>query len=377
MGKPRYDIGFLGGGQLARMSIQAAQKMGLKCISLDPSSNSPASQIADSLVGDLNNAESVAKIIECSNKVTLENEFIKGEILRQAFRLAKLPESNLLPGIETLETIQDKLHQSQALQKWGVPCPISQEINPDQIDALLANIQFPIVLKARYGGYDGKGTRYAKSREEFLQFKSDWQDGGWMTQEFVPFKRELAVMVYRSPHSTGTFPTMETLQTNHVCDLVYPANIDASEIAVSAIEAVGGYGLFGVEIFETESGEFLINEIAPRPHNTGHFSQDWGTLSQFDVHIRLCLGLPIPEIRGNPTTMANVLGIQTDNEWQPAMRETLRQIPEANFHWYGKAESRPGRKLGHINVTGNNSTEIAKRAREIFLNEWANVTNSK
>ena len=355
---------------MARMSIQAAQKMGLNCVSLDPASITPASQIARSFQGELSDPITVAEIIKKSRHITLENEFIKAEVLRKAFNLANRPESALVPGIETLETIQDKLLQSQALYAANVPAPFSSEISPETTSTQLSDISYPIVLKARYGGYDGKGTRFVKNKEEFEQLRPEWSQGGWMTQAYVPFKRELAVMVYRSAEQTGAFPTMETVQTNHVCDLVFQSKTDASQIAIAAVEAVNGFGLFGVELFETSSNEILVNEIAPRPHNSGHYSLDWGDLSQFDVHIRLCFGIPIPELNGKPTAMANVLGIDTQNSWLPALESTLKCFPNVRFHWYGKSESRPGRKLGHINATGSDAKELVENARNHFLSTW-------
>ncbi|ARU39822.1 hypothetical protein CCB80_01175 [Armatimonadetes bacterium Uphvl-Ar1] len=169
-----------------------------------------------------------------------------------------------------------------------------------------------MVLKARFGGYDGKGTRYARSREEFDSHRPLIDQGNWMAEQFVPFSRELAVMVYRSKTETGTFPTMETVQVNHVCDQVFPAGIDASEAAIAAVEAVQGYGLFGVELFETSPGTFRINEIAPRPHNTGHYTLDWGGVSQFEQHVRLAMGFPCALPTGADTCMVNILGIQAE-----------------------------------------------------------------
>jgi 5-(carboxyamino)imidazole ribonucleotide synthase len=191
-----------------------------------------------------------------------------------------------------------------------------------------------------------------------------------MAEEFVPFKRELAVMVCRSKDQTLCFPTMETVQTNHVCDLVFPANTDASDVAIKAVEAIEGYGLFGVELFETEEGEFLINEIAPRPHNTGHYTLDWGGISQFEAHVRLVLGLPIPEPKGDEACMANILGIDVPGDWRDGLRAAIQGDPGVHVHWYGKAEARPGRKMGHINAVGPDCRARATAARERFYAAW-------
>lgn len=365
-----FELGFLGGGQLARMSIQAAQRMGFRCLSLDPGEITPASQISPAIKGALDNPEALAAIFARCDYVTLENEFVPAKVIAEAMKMAGRTPDSITPGLDTLAMIQDKLTQRQALLKAGVPSPNAVALDQDGSLAL-AKIGIPMVLKARFGGYDGKGTRYARTAEEFDQYTHLWQSGGeWLAEDFVPFKRELAVMVVRSTAGTACFPTMETIQTNHVCDIVKPADVDASQVAIKAVEAVGGYGVFGVELFETQDGTFLINELAPRPHNSGHYSLDWGGASQFDQHIRAVLGLPPAPMDGIPTAMANILGIEGSGDWRPAAVKMMIQDPGARFHWYGKAEAKPGRKMGHINASGEDCEERVRAARETFLTAW-------
>lgn len=365
----RYDIGFLGGGQLARMSIQAAQKMGLKCLSLDPSANSPASQIADHLVGKLDDVMLLGEICRSCQMVTLENEFIPAGDLKQALSMTGREDSCLLPSMESLATIQDKLIQREAYAKAGVPSPKAVALIGDGSEAI-EEIGFPMVIKSRFGGYDGKGTRYAKTHEDLMNHHDLWAGGGWLAESFVPFVAELAVMAYRKGDQVGAFPTMESIQTNHVCDLVFPCAHDATQIALDAIAAVGGEGLYGVELFLLASGEVLVNEMAPRPHNSGHYTLDWGGLSQFDVHVRLVQGLEIPLLRGGDVCMANVLGIAGGRDYRPAMAKALSEVPDARFHWYGKTEVREGRKMGHINCVGSDSRAKAELARDAFYRAW-------
>jgi 5-(carboxyamino)imidazole ribonucleotide synthase len=376
-----YDLGFLGGGQLARMSIQAAQRMGLRCVSLDPGVDTPAGQISDNIVGRLNDPSCIAEVLRRSAHVTLENEFIPAPSITEAFELVENSRARMLPAVETLATIQDKLLQRQAFSRSGVPSPVAVAVEGDGTSALQA-LGFPMVLKARFGGYDGKGTRYARTPEEFESHRVLWGKGGWLAESFVPFVRELAAMVYVEPQSgrAGAFPTMETVQDNHVCSLVFPCSLDATEIAVSAVRAVGGVGLFGVEMFELPDGSIQINELAPRPHNTGHYSLDWGGPSQFDVHVRLACGYPVANIVAEAKTsavcMANLLGQENAGHVEPALRTLLHAHPRARFHWYGKAESKPGRKMGHLNIIqrpGESIPELvaqAKSAREIFYSAW-------
>lgn len=358
-----YDIGFLGGGQLARMSIQAAQRLGLRCLSLDPGEDTPASQIAPAIVGSLSDSAKIAEIGRQCDRVTLENEFIPADAIRAAG-----VEDRLLPGVDALATIQDKLLQRQAMERAGVPSP--KAVPLDDAETAAREIGFPMVIKSRFGGYDGKGTRYAKTSEELEAHRGLWGEGGWLAEAFVPFKRELAAMVFIDSHNRGAFPTMETVQTKHVCDLVFPSGVDASEVAIAAVEAVGGLGLFGVEMFELESGEILINELAPRPHNTGHYTLDWGGVSQFEQHVRLVMQYSLGSPEGQATCMANLLGQEGAQDFRVATESALSD-PGVHVHWYGKVEAKAGRKMGHLNVTGGeNLVERARQARERFYRAW-------
>lgn len=356
-----YDIGFLGGGQLARMSIQAAQRMGLTCLSLDPGEAGPAAQVADAIVGRLDDVEAIGQILDACDRVTLENEFIPAEAIRRALDHRPERSTALVPSLESLATIQDKLRQRQAYERAGVPSPKAVEMEAEPI----GEIGFPMVLKARFGGYDGKGTRYARTLEELEALRSTWENQGWLAESFVPFRREVAVMVCASRTETVCYPTMETIQRNHVCDLVFPAGSDAAEVAVAAVRSLGGIGLYGVELFELEDGTFQVNEIAPRPHNTGHYSMDFGATSQFEQHIRLVMGWPLGSVNGGEACMANLLGREGLVDFRAGAAAAIG-VPGVHFHWYGKAELKPGRKLGHINAVGPSARERAEEARDRF-----------
>lgn len=358
----RYDIGFLGGGQLARMSIQAAQRMGLRCLSLDPGADTPASQVADSIRGDLSDVAKIASVFSQCDRVTLENEFVLADHIEQAAG------SQLVPSIGSLRTIQDKLLQRQALIRAGVPCPRAVALGSNPQEAI-SDIGFPMVVKTRYGGYDGKGTFTARTPSDLERCKAMWETAKCLAERFVPFRREMAVMVFVSPERRGCFPTMETVQSNHVCDIVKPSGVDASEIALAAVESVGGLGLYGVELFESEDGSFQVNEIAPRPHNSGHYTLDWGGVNQFEQHVRLVMGWPLVEPAGGDACMVNLLGCEASGDLVKAAAAAL-EVPGAFFHWYGKAESRPGRKMGHINTTGSDCVARALAAREAFWRAW-------
>lgn len=377
-----FDLGFLGGGQLARMSIQAAQRMGLRCVSLDPGHDTPASQIAESVVGALNDPGKIAEILARCDRVTLENEFIPAEAIREALVRSGRDASALVPGVDTLATIQDKLRQREALAAHGVPSPRAVAIEGAG-EGAIAEIGFPMVLKARFGGYDGKGTRYARTLEEFESHRALWEAGGWMAEEFVPFRRELAVMVATNGQVEVELATVETVQANHVCDVTFPAVLsalgaaDTQGVPSAAIRAVGGRGLFGVELFETADGRILVNEIAPRPHNTGHYTLDWGEQSQFDYHVRLAMGLPIEtRPKGRAVLMVNLLGQPNAGDFRAGLRQLADYGPRFRFHWYGKAESKPGRKMGHINLVvedsadGEGAVAAIRSAQLAFYEGW-------
>ena len=368
-----YDLGVLGGGQLARMSVMAAQRMGLSVVSLDPDPKSPAAQVGPSIVGDIYDPEAIAQVMSESKSISFENEFIPAAVLRKACGLANFDQANIVPGIETLEVVQDKLLQRRAYRQFGVPSPLAVEASEAE------QIAFPRVLKARTGGYDGKGTRIANKADEFQGFLHLLEDGSWLVEEHVPFVRELAVMVtIDSRGNVSTFPTMVTEQKNHVCDLVYPADVDATEIAIEAVKAVNGVGLFGVELFELGDGSVLVNEIAPRPHNSGHYTLDWGGTSQFEQHVRVACDFPIdPKPTGHAVAMANLLGQETCRDHTAGVFLVQTEFPNAHVHWYGKEEPRPGRKMGHINVVGLESggmsahlRERAAGARDAFYLGW-------
>ncbi|CAN5631433.1 5-(carboxyamino)imidazole ribonucleotide synthase [soil metagenome] len=361
-----YDLALLGGGQLARMTLMAAQRMGLRCVSLDPGVDTPASQVASAFIGHLNDPVAIAGVLRQSGAATLENEFIPAQALAEGCRLAGFSPDRLVPGIECLATIQDKLLQREAYANAGVPTPKAVALN--SVKEAEDAIGYPMVIKARFGGYDGKGTRWARTWEELESHRPLWEGGGWLTEACVPFRRELAVMVALDGRgNVETFPTMETRQTNHVCDLVLPCDTDAREIAIAAARAVGERGLFGVELFETEDGAISVNEIAPRPHNTGHYTLDWGGSSQFEQHIRVALGLPLLKTEGGPQSMANLLGQEKVGDPIAAILAATRQYPEAKFHWYGKREAKPGRKMGHVNAQ---TPDAALAAREAFYATW-------
>ena len=367
------------------MSIQAAQRIGLTCVSLDPGKETPASLVARSRVGGLDDPEAVAALLRDCRFAALENDFIPASSLRKACTLAGVDEARLSPSLDCLATIQDKLEQRRALAQAGVPTPYAVALEGNGTRAMM-DVGFPMVLKARFGGYDGKGTRIAHTREELDGFRPLWEGGGWLAETYVPFRRELAVMVARTPDQTLELEVVETQQRDYVCDITYPAHlwdptVDTMGVPVAAVEAVKGLGLFGVELFELETGAVLVNELAPRPHNTGHYSLNWGDLSQFELHVRLVLGMPLPrpgdgKLKGRPVYMANLLGQDGAGDHRRGIERALEVEPSARIHWYGKKESRAGRKMGHLNLVARHDEPPhallphLNRVRDAFYEGW-------
>lgn len=341
------------------MSVQAAQRIGLRCLVLDPDKDCPAGQLADTVARPTADTKGLAELFGACGRVTLENEFVPAGAIEEAVGET----GRMLPDWPVLRVIQDKFVQKQVLAQAGVPVPSAWDRCSDY--------GFPLVAKSRFGGYDGKGTRRVEDPGGLQEIRQLVDERSWYIEEHVDFRRELAVMVYRAADgSAGVFPTMETVQSDHVCDLVFPSGTDASETAMQAVVAVGGVGLFGVELFELHDGRVLVNEIAPRPHNSGHYTLDWGGVSQFEQHVRLVMGWPCAEPSGLPTCMANLLGQPGAGDFRNGVAAALKAVPSAHVHWYGKAESRPGRKMGHINCVGDGCVDAANTARESFYRGW-------
>jgi 5-(carboxyamino)imidazole ribonucleotide synthase len=377
-----FDLGILGGGQLARMTALAAHRSGLRCLALDPDPGCPAAQVASWQEGRLDDPSAIAEVLRQSGRVALENEFVPAEALERALGLAGAGPSVLVPGVGTLATIQDKLRQREALAACGVPQP-GFGAAACAADVLAAGDRWPdgFVVKRRFGGYDGKGTRFvgpggSAEAGEALE-RDGWFEGlGCLAEELVGFRRELAVMVVRDGGACVSFPPVETRQEAGVCSLVWTlepddeAGAQAVAVAESAAHAVGAAGLTGVELFDLGDGRVWVNELAPRPHNSGHYTLDWGGPSQFEAHVRSVLGLPLPPLEGGEAAMANLIGQEGAGPWRLALEAALQAEPSAYFHWYGKAEARPGRKMGHVNTAGPRAKERAEAARAAFYAAW-------
>ena len=370
---PLGTLGIIGGGQLARMMIPEAARLGFDTLVLDPTPDSPGGQLAGAqLVGALDDASRLAELVESSTISTFEIETVDTAVLAQL----EAHGHTVRPSAALLGSIQDKLLQKQRLADAGVPT--SEFVAVDAPDArALADFGLPLVQKARRGGYDGRGVAVFKAaviEEEVLQVPS-------LAERFVDFRCELAVLVARGTDGEiATYPVVEMVfddRANVLDLLLAPARIDAAvaerarQVAVAAVEAFDGVGVFGVELFLTRDDEILVNEIAPRPHNSGHWTIEACVTSQFEQHVRAVAGLPLGATHQHcPAVMVNLLGTASAHG-TPVIRglEAALALPGVAVHLYGKATVSPFRKMGHLTVTAETmdaALEIAGRARDLL-----------
>lgn len=369
----RTVIGILGGGQLARMSLLAAQRIGFDVAILEKQRNSPAGQLTKhEFVGWVDDENIFNDFIAASDIITLENEFIDSSYLKKIESMNKM----VLPTSKTIGLIQDKLTQKKTLKWAGLPVADFTELNSySNYKQIAKKIGGKFLIKTRKMGYDGYGN-FSVSSEDDFQFgvkKLSERNSLLMAEEFVSFKKELAIMVARTKNETAVYPVVETIQENHICKIVLaPAQIpsrkinEAKEIAIAAVEAVHGFGIFGIEFFYTDDDKILINEMAPRPHNSGHYSIDACITSQFENHIRAVLNLPLGStaMKQKFAVMINLLGKRNGSGVIQNYSSTFDKN-DFHLHIYNKAESRIGRKMGHITMTGNNLNLILKKLKSI------------
>ncbi|WP_256288378.1 5-(carboxyamino)imidazole ribonucleotide synthase [Halobellus inordinatus] len=362
---PGPTLGVVGGGQLGRMLAEAAAPLGVEVIVLDPTPDCPAAPVArEQIVGDFDDPEAFRELASRVDALTFEIELADAALLD---RVADEFDLSVHPAPETLETIEDKLVQKRALEDAGVPVPPFRQID-DAEDLRAALDEFgAVMLKARTGGYDGRGnvpvTDPADAEEAM-----DAVGGPAMAETFVDFARELSVIAVQGDDEVRTFPAGENVHEEEILrETILPARTTdevlerAEAVARDVLDTLSGRGVFGIELFETEDGEVLVNEIAPRPHNSGHWTIEGARTSQFEQHVRAVLGWPLGSTRLRcPTVMANVLG--TAEESQPARLGNVEAVlgdPDASLHWYGKDEVRPLRKMGHVTLTGGGELDAA------------------
>ncbi|MFC7491549.1 MULTISPECIES: 5-(carboxyamino)imidazole ribonucleotide synthase [unclassified Knoellia] len=365
-------VGIVGAGQLARMCAGPAAELGLTLSVLAEASDASAALVIPSApVGAHSDVEAVLAFARECDVVTFDHEQVPADVL------AALAQAGVAmhPTPEALVFAQDKLAMRKRLTALAIPCPrwVSAR-TPADVDAFGEDVGWPVVAKTPRGGYDGKGVRVVGSSAEL----ADWlkraaaEDSPLLLEEKVPFTRELAVLLARSPSGqAAAWPVVETVQTDSICtEVIAPAADLDPDLAARVTEAglriageLGVTGVLAVELFELPGGEFVVNELAMRPHNSGHWSMDGAVTGQFEQHLRAVLDLPLgsPRPRHRWTVMGNILGGE-HHDLFPAYRHVMARDPEIKAHLYGKGV-RPGRKIGHVNVSGEDLADLRERAR--------------
>jgi 5-(carboxyamino)imidazole ribonucleotide synthase len=363
-------VGIAGAGQLARMTCLAAWPLGIRVAVLGAADEPAAPMAAGVVEGDWHDAAAVARLGAACAVVTLENEFVDARHLA-AVQAAGTP---VRPDAARLARVQDKALQKTALSEAGIP--VAPFVVPDSGRDLAAagrDLGWPLVLKSRTLGYDGYGNATCETPEEAQAAFGPLAErgGGVLAEAFVPFERELAVMVAQAASSAPVpYPVVETVQRDHVLrELLTPAPIsadaraEATRIALAAAAALGGAGVTGVEMFLAPGPRILVNELAPRPHNSGHYSIEACETSQFENHLRGVLDLPLgpADLRSPAAALVNLLG-EHAGPAHPDLSAALA-VGGAHVHLYGKREVRVRRKMGHVTTLGATAEDALARAR--------------
>ena len=371
MAKQPLRIGVIGGGQLARMMTAPAINLGLEIKVLGEAADSSA-KMATTQIGDYNLLEVVREFASTVDVITFDHEHVPLKVL-EALEAEGV---NVQPPSKALAFAQNKLHMRQKLGALGLPMPAWAEIkDASSLDDFIAANGGVAILKTPIGGYDGKGVRVVRSAAD----ASDWLDnladfgGSLLAEEKVDFVRELAQLSARRP--SGEFvawPLVETIQENGVCSVVLAPAPNAPDeilaktkaIAEQVAQGLGVTGVLAVEMFEARDGRIVINELAMRPHNSGHFSIEGSVTSQFEQHLRAVLDLPLGSTapRAAHSVMVNLLGVDDKNDFVQAYAKALVAHPEAKIHTYGKGP-RAGRKMGHVTVVADSVEHALAEAR--------------
>ncbi len=363
-------IGVVGGGQLAMLLIEAGKKRNVDVVVQTAAKTDPAAKKTNQLVlHDPTNPVGTKLLAEKTRFITFENEWV------DISSLLSLENNGVsfVPRLQSIRPLLNKITQRELLNSLDIPCPDWLAIplkKTTEID-LPADWGFPLMAKAAKGGYDGKGTKIIKNLKQLQEFLSVEREGQWMLEKWISFDKELSIVSSRdSKGIVRSLPIVETYQSKQVCDWVLaPADINhdvdlmVRNIAASLLAELQYVGVIAIEFFYGSEG-LLVNEIAPRTHNSGHFSIDACSSSQFDQQICITSGIdvPMPEMLVNGALMANLLGLQSSYPKSLTQRlDDLRGIPGLNVHWYEKEEEKKGRKLGHVTYLLNNKNALSRK----------------
>lgn len=371
MNQTQKTIGIVGGGQLGRMLTLAALPLGFKVVVVDPGANSPAAQVgAEEITAELYDETALRQLAERADYVTVEIEHLDADVLEA---LAKNG-ATVNPAPATIRLIQDKLTQKQFFAKAGVPvAPFAELASEAEGLELLEKFGGKMLVKTRLGAYDGRGNMVVTSPDDLKAALEHFAGKPLYAEAFVPFTKELAVMAARAQDGTiKTYPVVETIQERNIClEVIAPARISAEQsaeaerVAAEMAKHLQGAGMFGIELFLTESGKILLNEVAPRVHNSGHYTMDAARTSQFEQHIRAIAGLPLGDTSMNTpaAVMINILG-EANHPTEVTGLDNALAVPGTSVHLYGKSPTKVDRKMGHINVVADTTEAALANARK-------------
>ncbi len=361
---PRSTIGILGGGQLGRMTAIAARTMGYAVVTLDPTADCPAAQVADGhVVGRYDDPDALAALAASADVVTLEFENLPVAMVDHLESL--LP---VRPGAHALRIAQNRLLEKGFIREAGIAVPRFAPVHDrHSLVAAILQVGLPAVLKTATLGYDGKGQKVVRTAEEAHAAYAALR-GTCILEQFVTFERELSVIVARDVEGrVVTYDPAENVHVDGILDtsmapapVGFEVGLSARRIGARLARVLELVGLLAVELFVTTEGELLVNEIAPRPHNSGHWSIEACVTSQFEQQARITVGAPVaPTDLLRPAATANLMGdLWRDGE---PLWERLLAMPDVKLHMYGKAEPRPGRKMGHLTALGDSALAARER----------------
>ena len=355
---PGSTVGMVGGGQLGRMFAMAAATMGYDVVVFCDDTDDPAAQVAHRhVVGPLDDPDTIDRFAQQCDVISLEFENIPAETIARCSQFAPT-----YPAATVLATAQDRLTEKSTFQSAGLPVtPFAHVTDHESLSHAADQLGWPLVLKTARSGYDGKGQHKLDSAEQAQHVA--WNEcDHWIAEQFIPFEKEVSVVVARTPNGeTRCFPVFENEHANHILDVTtLPANITASvsdeaiRVATSAAEVLDVIGLLCVEFF-VRGDRVMINEVAPRPHNSAHLTIEACETSQFEQHVRAICNLPLgsTSMRCPAAAMANLLGNCWGDEGQPPNWDRLMEKKGVRLHLYGKRVPKPARKMGHLTVTGS------------------------
>lgn len=361
---PGQTIGIIGGGQLGRMMALAAKEAGYKIAVLEPSMDSPCGQVADiRIVAPYNDDTALEELAEVSDVITYEFENIDYEGLKRLAEKAYVPQ-----GAELVRITQNRVAEKSAIESSG--CPVAPYIVADNYEELVNQIEkigYPCIVKTARGGYDGKGQQQLNSKEDLPLAQKLFDHSQCVAEGFVPFEKEISVIVQRNGDGQSyCLPIGENIHVHHILhETIVPARISVETYnkAIEAAKKIADYlqlvGTLAVEMFVLKDGQIIINELAPRPHNSGHYSIEACNVSQFGQHIRAVCGWPLrkPKLWA-PSIMVNLLG-----QHVVPLTNSITKYPDWSVHLYGKAESKVNRKMGHVTIMTENIEETLEQIK--------------